>query len=149
MVALSPETGAVERGFDMRRGRTALLGAIAALAALSTPVGAEKLDPNEEAAKRAFMSDQGRPPGWHLAQLERLSAAIAGLKPQRPGVVDAYVVSVGLDSDPVFGREAAEAARVLARRYDAEGARCCSPLVVARVLYPMGRPRTCKLRLRP
>ncbi len=121
MVALSPETGAVERGFDMRRGWKALLGAAAIMAAMPLPVGAEIPDPNEQAAQRAFMSDQGRPPGWHLAQMKRLSAAIAGLKPQRPGVVDAYVVSVGLDSDPVFGREAAEAARVLARRYDAEG----------------------------
>ena len=36
-------------------------------------------------------------------------------------MVDAYVLSVALDSDPVFGREAREAAKVLARRYDAAG----------------------------
>ena len=36
-------------------------------------------------------------------------------------MVDAYVVSVALDSDPVFGREAREAGRVLSRRYDAAG----------------------------
>lgn len=51
----------------------------------------------------------------------RLAAAADGLAPQRPGIVDAYVVVAALDSDPVFAREAREAARVLARRYDAAG----------------------------
>lgn len=56
-----------------------------------------------------------------LAEHRRLSAALAELKPQRKGVVDAYVVVAGLDSDGVFGRETREAARVLSRRYDAAG----------------------------
>jgi hypothetical protein len=56
-----------------------------------------------------------------LQDHQRLAAALAALSPQRPGTVDAYVLSIALDSDPVFGREAREAARVLARRYDAEG----------------------------
>lgn len=56
-----------------------------------------------------------------LEDHQRLAAALDALAPQRPGTVDAYVLSVALDSDPVFGREAREAARVLARRYDAEG----------------------------
>ncbi|MGP1283788.1 MAG: C13 family peptidase [Parasphingopyxis sp.] len=51
----------------------------------------------------------------------RLSRALDGIAANRPGTVDAYVLSIALDSDPVFGREAREAARVLARRYDAEG----------------------------
>jgi hypothetical protein len=51
----------------------------------------------------------------HLAQ------ALAALQAQRPGTVDAYVISVALDSDPVFNREAREAGRVLARRFDAVG----------------------------
>jgi hypothetical protein len=50
-----------------------------------------------------------------------MSAALDELKPQRPGVVDAYVVVVALDADPVFGREAREAGRVLANRFDAVG----------------------------
>ncbi len=50
-----------------------------------------------------------------------MDAALASLKPQRPGVVDAYVVVVALDGDPVFGREAREAGRVLANRFDAAG----------------------------
>lgn len=63
----------------------------------------------------------GGSPRAALDDHRRLSAALESLAPQRPGVVDAYVLSIALDSDPVFGREAREAARVLAQRYDAEG----------------------------
>ena len=51
----------------------------------------------------------------------RTQEAIAKLQPQRPGVVDAYVVVAALDADPVFNREAREAGRVLASRFDATG----------------------------
>lgn len=64
---------------------------------------------------------RGRTPQAMLADQRRLTAALAALQPERKGVVDAYVVSIALDSDPVFAREARESARVLARRYDAEG----------------------------
>jgi hypothetical protein len=64
---------------------------------------------------------RGQPAREMLAERRRLDAALAGLQPQRRGTVDAYVVAVALDSDPVFGREAREAGKVLARRYDAEG----------------------------
>ncbi len=50
-----------------------------------------------------------------------MAHALQSLKPQRAGIVDAYVIAVALDSDPVFNREAREAGRVLARRFDAEG----------------------------
>lgn len=50
----------------------------------------------------------------------RLDAALAQLRPQQPGVIDAYVIVAALDSDPVFSREARETGRVLARRFDAE-----------------------------
>jgi hypothetical protein len=56
-----------------------------------------------------------------LAERRRLDAALAALQPQRPGTIDAYVVAVALDSDPVFAREAREAGQVLTRRYDAAG----------------------------
>lgn len=56
-----------------------------------------------------------------LDQQRRLAHALDAVQPQRPGTVDAYVVAVALDSDPVFAREAREAGRVLARRYDAAG----------------------------
>jgi len=65
--------------------------------------------------------ERGRSPEFELAEHRRLDAALAALGPQRPGIVDAYVVSIALDSDPVFGREAREAAKVLSRRYDAGG----------------------------
>lgn len=54
-------------------------------------------------------------------QQRRLTAALAALAPQTPGTPDAYVLTVALDSDPVFAREAREAARVLGARYSAEG----------------------------
>src|SRR5690606_18413239 len=55
------------------------------------------------------------------ADRRRLDAALAALQPQRRGTIDGYVISVALDSDPVFAREAREAGKVLARRYAAEG----------------------------
>ncbi len=74
-----------------------------------------------EAARNGWSMEQNRSAAWHLAQHKRLAAAIAALQPQRAGTIDAYVVSIGLDSDPVFGREAGEAAKVLSRRYGAAG----------------------------
>ena len=90
---------------------------------LAGPPLVDRSSPEELAA----LADQGiaierdRPPAQVLAEHRRLDAALAGLQPQRPGVVDAYVVAVALDSDPVFGREAREAGRVLTRRYGAAG----------------------------
>ena len=51
----------------------------------------------------------------------RMTAALAALQPQRPGIADAFVIVAALDSAPVFGREAREAGRVLARRFGAAG----------------------------
>jgi len=73
------------------------------------------------AADDGVQMELGRPPGWALAEHRKLDRALGTLLPQRRGVIDAYVVAVALDSDPVFGREAREAARVLSRRYDAAG----------------------------
>ena len=121
----------------MLRNIRALLAAVALL-----PLAASAQQPGYQAVQHtaaqplinrvsseelAALADQGlsvehdRPPAQALAEHRRLSAALAGLQPQRPGVVDAYVLAVGLDSDPVFGREAREAGRVLARRYGATG----------------------------
>jgi len=61
------------------------------------------------------------PAAQQLAEHRRIDAALGALKPQRPGVVDAYVIVVALDADPVFSREAREAGRVLANRFDAVG----------------------------
>lgn len=65
--------------------------------------------------------EQHRSPITELEEHRKLVRALAGLAPQRAGVVDAYVVSVALDSDPVFGREARKAGDVLQRRYGAAG----------------------------
>lgn len=65
--------------------------------------------------------ERDRSPKWLLADQRKLDKALAGLTPQRKGTVDAYVVSIGLDSDPIFGREAREAGKVLSRRYNAVG----------------------------
>jgi hypothetical protein len=56
-----------------------------------------------------------------LSERRRLDRALDSLQRQRPGTIDAYVVAVALDSDPVFGREAREAGQVLSRRYGAAG----------------------------
>ena len=65
--------------------------------------------------------ERDRTPQYMLAEHRRLDRMLATLAPQRKGVVDAYVISIALDSDPVFGREAREAGKVLARRFDATG----------------------------
>lgn len=72
-------------------------------------------------ANGGMQIERDRAPDDQLAEHRRLASALDGLLPQRKGVVDAYVVSIALDSDPVFGREAREAGKVLARRYDAVG----------------------------
>lgn len=59
------------------------------------------------------------PPKEAGEDLARMSDALAKLPPQRPGVVDTYVLSASLWNEPVFENEAREAANVLARRYDA------------------------------
>ena len=65
--------------------------------------------------------ERGRSARAELAEHRRLTAALAALAPQRKGLVDAYVLVVGFDSDPVFGREAREAGKVLSRRFDGAG----------------------------
>jgi len=72
-------------------------------------------------AQQAEWAVVPEPPAQVLAEQRRLTAALEALKPQRPGVVDAYVVVDALDGDPVFNREAREAGRVLANRFDAAG----------------------------
>ena len=72
-------------------------------------------------AERGVTWDQGHDAHWHLDQHEKIAGAISAIRPQRPGLVDAYVLTVGLDADAVFTREAVEAAKVLTRRYDAAG----------------------------
>jgi Peptidase C13 family len=114
----------VGRGRDdiMRKRLKAVLLALAMLVTAPAATGQQQSGFNPvEAAKNGWSMEQGRSARWHLSQHKRLTTAIAGLRPQKNGVVDAYVVSIGLDSDPVFTREAGEAAKVLSRRYGAAG----------------------------
>jgi Peptidase C13 family len=113
---MMPELGGIG---SMQFLRKTMIGGSALLCA--TSVFAQVSEENVAAANRGFATTQGRSAAWHLAEHRRLAASIAALKPQRPGIVDAYVMVAGLDDDDVFGREAAEAARVLSRRYDAVG----------------------------
>jgi hypothetical protein len=89
----------------------------------TTPPFLDKLSPGEiaYAADIGTSFERSRSATWQLAEHRRLDAALARLLPGRKGAVDAFVLSVGLDSDPVFGREARAAGRVLARRYSATG----------------------------
>jgi hypothetical protein len=81
----------------------------------------DKLTPAELAVEgqRGTTVERARSARWQLGENRRLTAALARIGPGRKGIVDAFVLSAGLDSDPVFGREAREAARVLSRRYAA------------------------------
>ena len=87
------------------------------------PPGVARSTPEEvvQQADGGLQIERDRTATHALAEHRRLTRALATLAPQRKGVIDAYVLSVALDSDPVFGREAREAAKVLARRYDAVG----------------------------
>lgn len=101
-------------------------GVIAALAAIGLGCAAvparTQVSPGDIAAAQKGMSwEQGHDAAWYLAQHRKMAATLATLKPQRPGIIDVFVLVVGLDADPVFGREAAETAKVLSRRYDALG----------------------------
>jgi hypothetical protein len=89
--------------------------------AIFAPSFAQTSPADVAGAQRGLSWDQGHSAQWHLGQHRKLASAIAALRPQRPGVIDAYVVVIGLDADPVFGREAVETAKVLSRRYDAAG----------------------------
>jgi hypothetical protein len=72
-------------------------------------------------ADAGMQIEQSRDPADALAEHRKLDRALRALLPQRAGVVDAYVISIALDSDPVFGREARVAGDVLSARYGAHG----------------------------
>ncbi len=116
----------------MKRLLTILLATIAGMAPAQTYQPAQHTRPvplvsRGGEAELVQLADHGgaiehdRPAGWLLAEHRRLAAALATLQPQRKGTIDAYVVAAALDSDPVFGREAREAGKVLAIRYGATG----------------------------
>lgn len=77
--------------------------------------------PMGDPLSRAMAAQHASTLGITDVDRRRLASAADRLAPQRPGVVDAYVVVAALDSDPVFAREAREAGKVLSARYDAGG----------------------------
>ena len=101
------------------------LCALLCLCALPTTVAgtarAQAWGPPADPLSRVMAAQRTGTLGTGDVDRRRLAAAADRLAPQRPGTVDAYVVVVALDSDPVFAREARETARVLAQRYDAVG----------------------------
>jgi hypothetical protein len=134
------ESEATGGGGGIVRFSTLILGVLAAAAGLAAIAAAQPAEPppQHKSAWPALVSgsnpaelgasldlgpnlERGRSARSELAEHRRLDAALAGLAPQRPGVVDAYVLAIGLDSDAVFGREAREAAKVLSRRFEAAG----------------------------
>lgn len=125
----------------MNRGRIiiALLAALLAVPALSQSSATNPNQPpphtepfpdlgtgqSREARRKSFEASPELHRGVSATELReqqrRLDAALAALPQHRAGVAEAYVLTIALDSDPVFAREAREAARVLAARYDAQG----------------------------
>ncbi len=62
------------------------------------------------------------PPPAEAARLAQLMGeALTRLQPQRPGQVDVYLISAALWSEPVFEREASQAAEILGQRFDVAG----------------------------
>jgi hypothetical protein len=87
----------------------------------ANPRAVQERREREAAQKGSVIVTEPYGPSETLRQTRAMTSALGRLKPERKGVVDVYVVAIGLDSDGVFGRETAETARVLASRYDAEG----------------------------
>jgi hypothetical protein len=75
----------------------------------------------QEAARRGIVIGQSLGPKEALKQHKQMTAALNQLQPQRKGILDTYVLAIGLDSDAVFSREATQAGAVLSRRYGGEG----------------------------
>lgn len=88
---------------------------------LPPPGLASGKDKDEKRASLALGPEleRGVPLREMLAQRRKLDTALANIPAGRPGIVDAYVLAIALDSDPVFAREAREAGKVLGRRYNA------------------------------
>jgi len=58
-------------------------------------------------------------PAEAARDVDLMSEALGRLAPQRPGIVDTYVLSASFWNEPVFENEASQAGAVLARRFDA------------------------------
>ncbi len=88
---------------------------------LGSPSYAQVSANDVASAQMGMQWEQGHSAAWHLDQHRRMAATLGSITPGKKGVVDAFVLVIGLDADPVFGKESAETARVLSRRYNAIG----------------------------
>lgn len=98
--------------------KSALAGVGLAFAALAGEASAQQQRPPQGEPPFA-VQEVALPPAEALRNTQLLNAALTGLPPQRPGVVDTYVLVASLWDDPVFEREAREAAAILGRHFDA------------------------------
>ena len=106
---------------SIRHARLLVVGLVIALPGSVVSQGVPGADYRSRLPANMEWVSFDRPAEVRQAEQRALAAGLAALKPQRPGTVDAYVVVASLNSDPVFAREAKEAARVLSRRFDSEG----------------------------
>lgn len=98
--------------------------AIAACAAcgLAGSAGAQQQGgPPDPFGGRLGVLELAPPPAEAARQAIALGDALEALQPQRPGQVDTYVVAASLWGDPVFEREATQAASILTDHFGAQG----------------------------
>lgn len=93
----------------------------ACLAFLISNILTAQSDTDASNADNGLSVESKRDGKWYLAQNQKLSSDLRMLKTGQPGIIDAYVLVAGLDGDPVFQKESAEAAKILSRRYNAQG----------------------------
>ena len=98
----------------------ALASAFGALSVLSLSADAQRGgQPQDPFGGQWGVMETALSPAEAADDVTRMTDALAKLPPQRPGVVDTYVLSASFWNEPVFENEAKEAAGVLARRFDA------------------------------
>jgi hypothetical protein len=100
-----------------------VLGLSLILIAFSVPASAQSgaNAPRDAYFRRFPGAETTISPSRALAEHRAFAAALGALQPQRPGVRDVYVLSIGAWSDNVFQKEAKTSADILSRRFSAEG----------------------------
>ncbi len=97
----------------------ALIRAAAAVAFMAAAAGGAQAQQGDPLGGAFGAIEAALTPAEALQQTEAIAAALNSLPPQRPGIADAYVLSLSLWNDPVFENEAKEAAAILGRHFDA------------------------------
>jgi hypothetical protein len=96
--------------------RRGLMGLALMAAAGAGPAFAQQQDPF---GGQFGVQEIALPPAEALKNAEMFAAELSSIPPQRPGVVDTYILVASLWNDPVFEKEAKEAAAILGRHFDA------------------------------